>query len=362
MARIFINYRRQDSEGYVGRLYDHLTRHFDGDTLFLDVDSIPPGVDFVEFLDDAVSQCDVLLAVIGPSWVNATDEAGERRILREDDFVRIEIASALRQKKTVIPLLVGGAKMPRAADLPEDVSGLARRNAMELSHQRFGTDVDKLAEAVKRVAAEILKPRSTPQEVARKEKAIKDLRAKLVAAEDSPLYTVRTEGRFFPVMGEGFADASLLFVGESPGKTEAEAGRPFIGQSGAVLDEMLATIGLKRENIFITNLVLDHPGAKREPTQDEIDYYTPYMDAIIDIIRPAVIIPLGRFAAWAVLKKWGLPEAEQRISDMHGKLIKTRAAYGDIHIVPLFHPAAVLYSASMKTTLKQDFQKLKLFI
>ncbi len=102
MARIFINYRRQDSEGYVGRLYDHLTRHFDGETLFLDVDSIPPGVDFVEFLDDAVAQCDVLLAVIGPNWANISDEAGERRILREDDFVRIEIASALRQKKTVV--------------------------------------------------------------------------------------------------------------------------------------------------------------------------------------------------------------------------------------------------------------------
>jgi DNA polymerase len=362
MARIFINYRRQDSEGYVGRLYDHLIRHFEPDTLFLDVDSIPPGVDFVEFLDSAVAECDVLLAVIGPGWTSAADDAGERRIMREDDFVRIEIASALRQKKTVIPLLVGGAKMPRGAELPDDVAGLARRNAMELSHGRFGTDVDMLAQAVRDTVRQQVKPRGTPAELARRSAALKDLRARLVAASDSPLYATRTEGRFFPVLGEGSADAALLFIGESPGKTEAQAGRPFIGQSGQVLDEMLATIGLKREDIFITNLVLDHPGSKREPTPAEIGYYTPYIDEIMSIIRPAVIVTLGRFAALAVMQKFGLPEADQRISDMHGKLVKARAAYGDIHIVPLYHPAAVLYSAGMKTTLKQDFQKLKLFI
>lgn len=362
MARIFINYRRQDSEGYVGRLYDHLSRHFDSDALFLDVDSIPPGVDFVEFLDEAVANCDVLLAVIGPGWTSAADDDGERRILREDDFVRIEIASALRQKKVVIPLLVGGAKMPRAADLPDDCSGLVRRNAVELSHTRFSADIDRLAESVRQTVVQHLKPRSTVQEIAHKAAALKNLRVKLVDADDSPLYPTRTEGRYFPVMGEGNPDAALLFIGESPGITEAKAGRPFIGQSGQVLDEMLATIGLKREDIFITNLVLDFPGSKREPTPAEITYYTPYADAIIDIIRPAVIVSLGRFAAWAVLRKFGLPEAEQKISEMHGKLLKTQASYGPVHIVPLYHPAAVLYSASMKTTLKQDFQKLKLFI
>jgi uracil-DNA glycosylase len=362
MARIFINYRRQDSEGYVGRLYDHLTRHFEPESLFLDIDSIPPGVDFVEFLDSAVAGCDVLLAVIGPGWSSVADDEGERRILREDDFVRIEIASALRQKKTVIPLLVGGAKMPRAGDLPEDVAGLARRNAMELSHTRFGADVDKLADAVKETVRHHIKPRASTAEVARKTAALKDLRARLVAASDSPLYDTRTEGRFFPVMGEGSADAALLFIGESPGKTEAQAGRPFVGQSGQVLDEMLATIGLRRDNIFITNLILDHPGGKREPTAAEIAYYETYLDQIVDIIRPVVIVPLGRFAAWSVMKKFGLPEADQKISEMHGKLVLAHAPYGQIHVVPLYHPAAVLYSAGMKSTLRQDFQKLKLFL
>lgn len=362
MARIFINYRRQDTEGYVGRLYDHLTRHFEPDALFLDIDSIPPGVDFVEFLDSAIEQTDVLLAVIGPGWLSAADEAGERRIAREDDFVRIEIASALRQKKVVIPVLVGGARTPRSADLPEDISGLARRNAFELSHMRFGADVDKLAEAIRETMIRQLKPRSSPAEVTRKKEALKELRASLVAASDSPLYETRIDGRYFPVIGEGSIDAPLLFIGESPGKTEAQEGRPFIGQSGKVLDEMLASIGLKREDIFITNLILDHPGMKREPTAAEIAYYEPYLDRLIDLVRPAVIVPLGRFAAWAVCRKFELREADQRISEIHGKLIKARAPYADIHVVPLFHPAAVLYSASMKATLWQDFQKLKLFL
>src|SRR5690606_20577304 len=152
--------------------------------------------------------------------------------------------SALRQKKVVVPLLVGGAKMPRAADLPEDCSGLARRNAVELSQMRFGADVDKLADAVRQTVIQHLKPRSSAQEVAHKAEALKELRAKLVDAADSPLYETRTEGRYFPVLGEGNPDAALLFIGESPGITEAKAGRPFIGQSGQVLDEMLASIGL----------------------------------------------------------------------------------------------------------------------
>ena len=107
MTRIFINYRRQDSEGYVGRLYDHLTQHFEQQDIFMDVDSIPPGADFVETLEEAVASCDVLIAMIGPQWVNMTDESGARRLDQWNDFVRIEISSALRQKKVVVPVLVG---------------------------------------------------------------------------------------------------------------------------------------------------------------------------------------------------------------------------------------------------------------
>ena len=113
MSRIFINYRRQDSEGYVGRLYDHLARHFEPTDVFMDVDSIPPGADFVTVLEEAVAACDVFIAVIGQHWITISDEAGTRRIDLWNDFVRIEIASALKQGKIVIPVLVERARMPR---------------------------------------------------------------------------------------------------------------------------------------------------------------------------------------------------------------------------------------------------------
>src|SRR5829696_4942452 len=99
MPRIFINYRRLDSEGYVGRLFDHLTRHFDPSDVFMDVDSIPPGADFLQVLEDAVAACDIFIAVIGPQWLTTNDEVGNRRLDNWNDFVRVEIASALEQGK-----------------------------------------------------------------------------------------------------------------------------------------------------------------------------------------------------------------------------------------------------------------------
>src|SRR5574341_164668 len=119
MPRIFINYRRQDSEGYVGRLYDHLTRAFDPDEIFMDVEGIQPGADFHQALEDAVSACDVFLAVIGPQWSGSADEQGQRRIDQPGDLVRAEIAAALKHGKLIIPVLVGGAQMPTRPGLPE---------------------------------------------------------------------------------------------------------------------------------------------------------------------------------------------------------------------------------------------------
>src|SRR5512145_3125697 len=105
MSRIFINYRRQDSEGYVGRLYDHLVQHFEPGDVFMDVDDIAPGADFVQVLEEAVAGCDVCIVVIGPAWSAAADDSGQRRLDQWDDFVRIEIATALKQNKLVIPVL-----------------------------------------------------------------------------------------------------------------------------------------------------------------------------------------------------------------------------------------------------------------
>lgn len=361
MSRIFISYRRQDSEGYVGRVYDHLVQRFDRNDVFMDVDSIAPGADFVQELEAAVAACDVFIAVIGPHWAGITDEAGRRRLDQWNDFVRIEIASALKQHKHVIPVLVGRALMPSPADLPDDLAPLARRQAVELSHQRFTYDMQKLVDAVLRA---LPARRRAPDEDATSEKeaALRALRMELIGAEGSPLYRFRVENNLFPVLGEGNPDAVLLFIGESPGRYEAEQGIPFVGPSGEVLEEMLTGINLKREDVYMTNIILDRPPEKRPPTLDEIAFYAPFVDRLIDIVQPPVIVPLGRFAAHHILKKLNLPEKSQTISRLHGKLIKAQMPYGDIHIAPMFHPAVVLYSASQKETLRKDFEKLRLFV
>lgn len=364
MSRIFINYRRQDSEGYVGRLYDHFVQHFDPADVFMDVDAIPPGADFVQLLEEAVSACEVFITVIGPLWLSAADETDQRRIDQWNDYVRIEIASALKQNKFVIPVLVGSARMPSPADLPEDIAALARRNAVEISHQRFNYDVQRLISAIKSAvpANASIKPAADAAVLGPKADAIKALRDELINATGSPLYAFRNENRYFPVLGDGNPDANLLFIGEAPGKNEAEQGRPFVGPSGDIFDEMLGGIGLTRADIFMTNMILDRPPEKRPPTPEEIAFYGPFVDRVIDIVQPAVIVPLGRVAMEYILKKLDLPEKRQKISQLHGKLIKAQLSYGEIHVVPMYHPAVVLYSASQKETLRKDFEKLRLFV
>jgi uracil-DNA glycosylase len=364
MSRIFINYRRADTEGYVGRLYDHLVQHFRPDDIFMDVSSIEPGQDFAQVLEDAVSACDIFLAMIGPHWLTLVDEDSERRLDQWNDFVRIEIESALKHNKLVIPVLVGGVKMPKPDSLPETIKLLSRRNAIELSHQRFSYDVQKLIETVKAAlpAHPSFKKKTDPEVLYHKQEAIKAVRLDLVGATDSPLYKFRNENRYFPVIGEGNPDANILFIGQAPGKTEAEQGVPFVGPSGDVLDEMLAGIGLKREDVFVTNIVLDRTPDNRDPLPEELEYYEKFADRMLDIIQPAVIVSLGGYATAYILKKLDVPEKRGKISDLHGKLIKAHLPYGDIHVLPMFHPAVVLYTASKKETLRVDFDKLRLFI
>ncbi|MFN8378855.1 MAG: toll/interleukin-1 receptor domain-containing protein [Anaerolineae bacterium] len=129
---LFISYRRSDSNEVVGRIYDRLVRDLGVNCVFKDVDNIPLGVDFVDYLDEQVQLSTGLLAIIGPTWLTVTDDQGRRRIDDPNDFVRIEIGSALRQGIPVVPVLVRGAAMPSALDLPEDLQKLARRNGISV--------------------------------------------------------------------------------------------------------------------------------------------------------------------------------------------------------------------------------------
>jgi hypothetical protein len=147
MSGIFISYRRDDTAGYAGRLYDALAAHFGRSLVFIDVDSIRAGEDFVEVIDRWIAGCSVVIVLIGRGWLNSSDSRG-RRLDNPDDFVRVEVASALRQKIPVIPVLVGGAKMPRPEELPAPLVPLAHLNAIEIFDQLFHDSVRHLNEAL----------------------------------------------------------------------------------------------------------------------------------------------------------------------------------------------------------------------
>jgi hypothetical protein len=138
---VFISYRRQDTSGIAGRLYDRLADWFGDAQVFMDVDNIELGVDFAGAITRAVGTCEVLLAVIGPGWVAATGKDGRRRLEDPDDVVRLEVEAALDRDVRVIPVLVGGAAMPQRGELPGGLAKLARRNGLSVRHETFRSDV-----------------------------------------------------------------------------------------------------------------------------------------------------------------------------------------------------------------------------
>jgi TIR domain len=150
-GQIFISYRRDDSSSAAGRIYDRLDSYFPSNHIFMDVDNLDLGVDFVAAIEKSVGSCDVLIAVMGRQWLTSSDEEGKRRLNNPEDFVRIEIATALKRGIRVIPVLVDGASLPRSGDLPHDLKSLVRRNALEISHTRFKSDCARLIATLERI-------------------------------------------------------------------------------------------------------------------------------------------------------------------------------------------------------------------
>jgi hypothetical protein len=152
MQGIFVSYRRQDSQSAAGRLTDHLKEHLAGVPIFRDVETIEPGVDFLDAIGRALQSCGVLIAVIGPRWASITDDSGKRRLDDPNDYTRLEIATALKREGVrVIPVLVDGAGIPTTDALPPDLESLARRNAIELSDKRWEYDVSQLVNTLRNV-------------------------------------------------------------------------------------------------------------------------------------------------------------------------------------------------------------------
>jgi DNA polymerase len=197
-----------------------------------------------------------------------------------------------------------------------------------------------------------------PKEVKTRHEQLKKIKDEVINLKESPLYKERIKNNVHPVIGEGNHFAKIMFVGEAPGKNEAEQGRPFCGASGRILDELLASIELPRQSVYVTNIVKDRPTDNRDPLPNEIELYGPFLDRQIEIIQPKVIATLGRFSMVYVMRMFGLESQLEPISKAHGKSFDAKARFGSLKVVPLYHPAVALYNGSTKSELMKDFKVL----
>jgi hypothetical protein len=174
--KIFINYRRDDSIAAAGRLSDRLIESFGRDQIFIDVDNMPAGVDFVAYLKEQVAACDVFLVIIGPDWLDAKDANGQRRLDDPDDYVAIEIAAALERSIRVIPVLIDGARMPNAAELADRLKQLVRRHAEEVRNSQFSRDAEALIARVDQALSSPLGPEKKRSDKSELEKLVDNAR------------------------------------------------------------------------------------------------------------------------------------------------------------------------------------------
>ena len=189
-GKVFISYRREDSSGHARAVYNELRGQFGSDNIFMDVDAIEPGMDFIKAIESAVGRCDILLALIGPNWLDA-GEGEAPRLQSENDYVRTEIATALRRDIRVVPVLVGGAIMPSPVNLPEDITPLTRRNAIEIRHPHFDADVASLISfLVKIVEPKQEKSPSSSPEVSAGEKSAEPIYLVFRRTEESAFINV----------------------------------------------------------------------------------------------------------------------------------------------------------------------------
>lgn len=188
---------------------------------------------------------------------------------------------------------------------------------------------------------------------------MKQIRDEIFALPKSPLVAYRQANNFFPVIGEGSHQAKLMLVGEAPGRNEAKTGRPFCGRAGQLLDELLSAIGVNRADVYITNIVKDRPPANRDPLPEEIACYGPFLDRQIAIIKPEVIVSLGRFSMTYLLNRCELVDQLGTIGALHGRVFTGKIFDRPVKLVPMYHPAAAIYNNSLRDVLLKDFQLLR---
>lgn len=179
---------------------------------------------------------------------------------------------------------------------------------------------------------------------AEKKSALEALTLKFNTPEQCPLFATATH----VVPGEGNVDTEIMFIGEAPGKNEDEQGRPFVGAAGKFLNELIGSIGFKREDIFIANIIKHRPPGNRDPLPDEIKAYGPWLDEQLKIIDPLLIVTLGRFSMEYLLGP-GLS-----ITKVHGQPKRRNNRV----VIPMYHPAAALYRGDLRPILAADFKKI----
>lgn len=185
-----------------------------------------------------------------------------------------------------------------------------------------------------------------------KQELLDEIRDEVKVCKKCRLYKYAKNG----VPGEGNPNAKIILIGEAPGNREDLTGRPFVGAAGRFLDSLLNKIGLKREDVFIGNIVKHRPPENRAPKPDEILACTPYLERQIKIIKPEIIVTLGRFSSEFILGKAGMEFTT--ITDARGKAFDGSALGAGVRIMPTFHPAAALYNGKFKKGLEEDFKKI----
>jgi len=186
-----------------------------------------------------------------------------------------------------------------------------------------------------------------------KEEDIKKLMLSVENCRKCDLWKARKK----PVFGEGSIDTDILFVGEAPGYNEDLQGRPFVGKAGKILDELLESIGLHRSDIYIANILKCRPPNNRNPLKTEIDACTEHLDKQIELIQPKIMVPMGNFACSYIFEKFGLKY--DKISNVHGKIFQINTIFGNVKIIPMYHPAVATYNPDTKNILITDFKMIK---
>ena len=186
-----------------------------------------------------------------------------------------------------------------------------------------------------------------------KKQELEKIKKTVINCKQCDLYRTRTNS----VFSSGNNDSEIFLIGEAPGRTEDKQGLPFVGRAGKILDDLLDSINIDRNNVYISNILKCRPPKNRNPKKNEIKICSKYLNDQLDIVNPKIIIPLGNYASMFILEKFGLKV--DKISSIHGKIFPYKSKYGENKIIPMYHPAAVIYNPNMKETVFKDFKNIK---